>query len=286
MTLPALSGAASIALVTTLMFMLVVRGWQFVTARSDRPTEFAGTVLNEAAQRIRDLWTQYGGRQSGWLAAALVFVIVFATAWLLGAGSLVEGLPAWILVAMLVAVALAGGAAGWHFARLLARRRQLRLRRDAGLVTGHALQRLNGNLNRTFHDVPCSAGILHHVIVGLHGVYAVHVIARRPGKDNRVRLNGDEIHFASRHAPVSIARFRNAVQRLARECSKAVKHEIHVRCVVAIPGWEISMQSAHDLLLVNERNISMLSGWKDQRDYLMNEDVDVIQGLLTERCAR
>jgi hypothetical protein len=30
----------------------------------------------------------------------------------------------------------------------------------------------------------------------------------------------------------------------------------------------------------------MLSGWKDQADYLMNEDVEAIQKLLTQRCTR
>jgi len=30
----------------------------------------------------------------------------------------------------------------------------------------------------------------------------------------------------------------------------------------------------------------MMRGWKDSNDYLLNEDVEVIQNLLTERCTR
>jgi hypothetical protein len=39
-------------------------------------------------------------------------------------------------------------------------------------------------------------------------------------------------------------------------------------------------------LLVNERTIPMLRGWRDQSDYLMNEDVDALQKELTARCRR
>ena len=34
--------------------------------------------------------------------------------------------------------------------------------------------------------------------------------------------------------------------------------------------------------LVNERNLAMMRGWKDEGDYLMNEDVDTIHAFLTE----
>jgi hypothetical protein len=286
MDLPALSGAASIALATTLLFALIVRGWQIVTERQGARHAYAAGIMNEAAQRIRDQWRQTGRRQSAYLVAGLVFLLVFVTAWLLQADPLLGALPVWQLIATLVVVGVAAGAAAFRLLLLLARRRQLRLRRDASLVTGHALQKLSGNLNRTFHDVPCSAGIVDHVVAGLHGIYAVHVVARRPGKDPRASLQGDEVHFASRHAPVSTAAFQATAKRLARECSKAVRHEVHIRCVVAVPGWEIGMQTGNDLLLVNERNISMLAGWKDQREYLLNEDVDVLQQLLTGRCTR
>jgi hypothetical protein len=63
-------------------------------------------------------------------------------------------------------------------------------------------------------------------------------------------------------------------------------HKVRVRSVIAAPGWEIGVQTNENHLLVNERNISMLRGWKDQSDYLMNEDVDALQKELTARCRR
>jgi hypothetical protein len=65
-----------------------------------------------------------------------------------------------------------------------------------------------------------------------------------------------------------------------------VKHDVRVRSVVAVPGWEIESQVSDEYLVVNERNLAMLSGWKDQKDYLMNEDVESVQKLLTKRCTR
>ena len=63
-------------------------------------------------------------------------------------------------------------------------------------------------------------------------------------------------------------------------------HKVRVRSVIAIPGWEIESQVSDDYLVVNERNLVMLGGWKDQKDFLMNEDVAEIQKLMTNRCTR
>jgi hypothetical protein len=63
-------------------------------------------------------------------------------------------------------------------------------------------------------------------------------------------------------------------------------HKVRVRSVLAVPGWDIGEQSSDKHLLVNERTIPMLRGWRDQSDYLMNEDVDALQKELTARCRR
>ena len=73
---------------------------------------------------------------------------------------------------------------------------------------------------------------------------------------------------------------------MARELRKVLKHDVRVRSVVAVPGWEIDSQSSDEHLIVNERNLAMLRGWKDQNDYLMNEEVEKLQKLLTDLCMR
>ena len=111
------------------------------------------------------------------------------------------------------------------------------------------------------------------------------MIARKPGKNDRASLKGDRLSFGEKQV-VSVKRSAVKSEQLAREIRKVTGHEIRVRSVIAIPGWEIESQQSSDFLVVNERNLAMLTGWKDQKDYLMNEDVEAIHKLLTERCTR
>ena len=158
--------------------------------------------------------------------------------------------------------------------------------RDANMATGHSLQKLTGNQNRVFHDVPCGAGIIDNVVVGRHGIYTISVIARKPGKDKAVSLRGDKLTFAPGDVSMSVARCGATSGQLGKEIGKVLKHQVRVRSVVVVPGWEVESQASEAYLVVNERNLTMLSGWKDPKDFLMNEDVDTVQKMLTKRCTR
>lgn len=282
--LSAISSAIAVAMAAALVFALIAAAYRLLASRFGTRLYFDGSILTEAAHRLRTARTELGGRQAAYLAGVAVFGLVLAATWLLQPDPLLEAMPRWAHIAVLAAAGLVGIAVLYRLGVIVRRRSRLRHRRDASMIVGHSLQRICGNMNRVFNDVPCSAGLVDHVIAGLHGIYAVKVLSRRPGKDSRIRLQDDSIVFASRHAPVAIGGFKAIAARLGRECSKAVKHEIHVRCVIAVPGWEVTAQSGNDILVVNERNISMIGGWKDQRDYLMNEDVDVVHEWLTARC--
>ncbi|MEX0706546.1 MAG: hypothetical protein WD078_01180 [Woeseia sp.] len=284
MHLPAISSAIAVALAAALAFACVAAGYRVLVRRFGTRLFFDGIILTEAAHRLRVSRAALGRRQASYFAAALVFGLVLGIFWLLQPDPLLAPLPRWVHIAVVTAACLVGIAALYQLGAIARRRSRLRHRRDASMIVGHSLQKLCGNMNRVFHDVPCSAGIVDHVVAGLHGIYAIKVLSRRPGKDSRIRLQDDSIVFASRHEPVPIGSFKSIAARLGRECSKAVKHDVHVRCVIAVPGWEVTAQSGNDILVVNERNISMIGGWKDQRDFLMNEDIEVVHELLTARC--
>jgi hypothetical protein len=187
---------------------------------------------------------------------------------------------------MLGAVSLLVSFGLYRLVVVMLKKRRIEYIRDANIATGHGLQRLTSNQNRVFHDVPCLAGVVDNVIVGLQGVYSVCVVARKPGKDNRVRLEGEQLSFAPGNITMSVADCGKRTAQLARELRKHVGHDIRIRPVIAVPGWEINAQSSAEFLVVNERNIEMLRGWRDQKDFLMNEDVELIQKLLAERCTR
>jgi hypothetical protein len=53
-----------------------------------------------------------------------------------------------------------------------------------------------------------------------------------------------------------------------------------------VPGWHAESQSNEGHLVVNERTLPMLRGWRDEADYLMDEDVQTLQQHLTRTCKR
>ena len=285
MNLIALSGAVTIALASTIVFLLVVKSWQ-AFAHSAVTSRFPKSIMREAAQRFRDDLERLSREQAVYLTSALVFTVIFSVSFLLPPNGIFDQLPQWQLIVTLVLCVIAASYTAFRLFQIIIARRRLSFVLDANMATGHALQRLTANQNRVFHDVPCQAGIIDNVVVGLHGIYAISVIARKPGKDNRARLQGDVLTFAPGKLSMSVSRSGEKSAQLAREIRKLVGHEVRVRSVITVPGWEIDSQVSDDYLIVNERNLAMLSGWKEQKDYLMNEDVDSIQKLLTERCTR
>ena len=286
MSLAALSGAATIALASTIVFLLIVKSWHVLSQSVLATTRFPHSIMFEAAQRFRDELERLSREQSVNLVAALVFAVIFAITYLLPAQRMFEVLPQWQLVLVLVLFGSAALYTMYRLLRITVAKRRLAFVRDANMAAGHALQKLTANQNRVFHDVPCGTNIIDNVVVGRQGIYAVSVIARKPGKDNRVRLRGDELSFAPENVSMSVSRSGTKSGRLAKEIRKLLHHDVRVRSVVVVPGWEIESQVSDEYLVVNERNVAMLSGWKDQKDFLMNEDVDTVQKMLTKRCTR
>ena len=285
MDLTLVSSAATIALAAAIVFLLIIRSWSLL-AQSAATTRFPNSIMLEAAQRFRDRHENLGREQSVYLVTGLVFTVVFCVFYMLPPTGMFENVPQWQLIVVLIVLGIGTGFVLWRLTKIALARRQLLFIRDANMATGHALQKLTGNRNRVFHDVPCGPGTIDNVIVGLHGVYTVSVFARKPGKQNTARLQGDKLMFENAKAPVSVEKSGKKSAQLAREIRKLTGHDIRVRTVISVPGWEIDEQQSGEYLAVNERNIAMLTGWKDQADYLMNEDVEAIQKMLTKRCMR
>ena len=286
MSLAALSGATTIAFTSTILFLLIVKSWHVLAQSIGPKTRFPNSIMFEAAQRFRDKLERLGREQSLFLIAALVFSVIFAINYLLPPQGMFEGLPQWQLILVLVLFGAAALYTAYRLIHIVIAKRRLAYIRDANMATGHALQKLTANQNRVFHDVSCGAGIIDNVVVGRHGIYTISVIARKPGKVNGVSLRGDKLTFAPGDVSMSVARCGAKSGRLAKEIGKLLKHEVRVRSVVVVPGWEVESQESEAYLVVNERNLTMLSGWKDPKDFLMNEDVDTVQKMLTKRCTR
>ena len=219
MSLVALSGPTTIALVSTFVFLLIIKSWHVIAHSVATTTRFPNSIMLEAAQRFRDELERLGREQSLFLIAGLVFSVIFVITYLLPPQGMFEDLPQWQLILVLVLFGAAALYTAYRLIHIIIAKRRLAYIRDANMATGHALQKLNANQNRVFHDVRCGVGVgvIDNVVVGRNGIYTISVIARKPGKENVVNLRGDRLTFAPGNLSISVARSGMKSGELARE---------------------------------------------------------------------
>ena len=286
MDIEAISGAATVALASTILFLLVAKSWSVLSRTVGSTPNFADSIMHEAAQRFRDELKRISNSQAIYLSGTLVFMVLFSAAYLLQAEVLFAGYPAWQLWLQAGFLGLAALFAAWQLTRTLLAYRQLRFVRDANIAVGHQLQQISTGAKQVFHDVKTSAGIVDHVLISQTGIYAVNVIARRGGTNRNAELRDNHIVFSNSSKRFPIVNRTSTATRLEKEMSQLLGQKIRVRSVIAVPGWNIGEQTSEQHLLVNERTIPMIRGWRDRSDYLMNEDVEALLEELTARCRR
>lgn len=286
MDIEAISGAATVALTSTILFLLIAKFWSALSRTVGSGPTFADSIMHEAAQRFRDELDRLSASQSIYLGGALVFAMLFTAAYVLQAEQLFVGYPDWQLYIQLAFLTLAVGFATYYLGKTILTRRQVKFLQDANIAIGHQLQQISSGATRVFHDVVTTAGVVDHVVISQTGLYAINVVARRAAGDANVRLHGNALQFSNAKTDESIVDIAARTRRLEKEFTDLLGHKVRVRSVIAAPGWEVIEQSNDDHLLVNERNIAMLMGWKDNTDHLMNEDVDALKKEMTMRCRR
>lgn len=286
MDIEAVSGAATVAVTSTVVFLLIAKFWSAFSRTVGSGPDFADSIMHEAAQRFRDEFEKLSASRSIYLGGVLVFATLFTAAYVLRAQELFLGYPDWQLYLLLGFLLLAMGFAAWQLGSTIVASHQVRFQRDANIAIGHQLHQISSGVTRVFHDVETSAGFIDHVIIGQNGIYAINVVAKRGGKEHSVRLQDNALQFPKAGVQFAIIDIAERTARLEKDFRQLLGHKVRVRSVIAVPGWEIGEQSSEQHLLVNERNVAMLRGWRDNSDHLMNEDVDALQKELTARCLR
>jgi hypothetical protein len=284
MDIEAISGAATVALTSTLVFILIAKSWQILSRSVNGTPNFANSIMHESAQRFRDEFDRLTSSQSTYLSASLVFVVLYGAAYILNAERLFVDYPAWQLHMLLATLFAAAIFASYRLTKTILAKRQIRLLRDANIAIGHQLQRIATGFGRVYHDVQTANGVVDHVIVGQNGIYAINVFACRAPKDATVAIKDNDLQLLPGDRDISIVDTIAKTSRLERELGSLINNKIRVRSVIAVPGWQIGGQTSEDHLVVNESNLPMLLGWKDKADYLMDEDVIAIHEQLTLRC--
>ena len=286
MNIEAISGSATVAIACTFAFLLAAKSWQLVARSLNAHPNFADSIMREAAQRFRDDLEALSRKQATYLGASLMFVFIFAVPHTFEAHLLFEGYPRRQLYILLATLFAAAGFAVYRLACTIREWRQVRFLRDANIAVGHSLQRIATGHGRVYHDVPTSAGVIDHVIVGQSGIYAVNVVAHRALRRENVALSDHELRFKPDGHAIPIADIAARTTKLEQELRDLLKNAVRIRSVIAVPGWHAESQGNEGHLLVNERTLPMLRGWRDEADYLMDEDVEAMQEHLTKTCKR
>lgn len=286
MNIEAISGSATVAIACTFVFLLAAKFWHLFARSLNAHPSFPDAIMCEAAQRFRDEFEALSRKQSTYLGACLTFVFIFVVAHTFDARQLFEGYPAWQLYLLLVTLFAAACFVFYRHIRTISEWRKVRFLRDANIAIGHALQRIAIGQDRVFHDVATSAGIVDHVLVGPGGIYAVNVVARRAMRRESAQLVDGELRFKPSGTKIPITDIASRTTRLEQEFRELIRNSVRVRSVIAVPGWHADSQSGDGHLVVDERTLPMLRGWRSEADYLMDEDVQTLQQHLTKTCKR
>ena len=284
MNIEAVSAAGTVALTTTIAFLLIARSWNVISRTVDNGSSFADSIMHEAAQRFRDELDRLSASQSIYLGAILVFAMLFAAAYVLQAQALFAGYPDWQIGLQLAFLLLTVVFAAYKVIRTIHASRHVRFLRDASLAIGHQLQQMSSLTTQVFHDVKTAAGVIDHVVVGREGVFAVNVVARRPRNGGSVCILDNGLRFSNCDGSISVVPQLAKNARLGKHLARLIGQRVRVRSVIAVPGWETPEQSDERHLVTNERNVSMLLGWKDRTDYLMDDDMSAVKEDLRSRC--
>jgi hypothetical protein len=280
MDIESFSGAATVAAASTIVFALVMKSWHMI-ARSVNPgPKFSTGVAREAAQRFREEFDRLNASQTTYLSAALVFLLLFGVAHGLHAERLYAGYPYWQLYLLIAVLTVGAFIAFVQLVRTIRNRRQVKLLRDANIAIGHQLHSVASGFGRVYHDIETDAGIIDHLVVGPSGAYAIHVFAQQPVSDGHVRLENNTLRFLPADKTESTVPLGKRMAALERDFRRLLDHRVRVRSVIAVPGWQVDEQTSEEHLILNDGSLPMLRGWKDQADYLMNEDVDALQTML------
>lgn len=284
MNIAAVTAAATVATIMTIAFLLIAHTWRALSYFVGDGARFSDSIMREAAQQYRDECKRLSASQSIYLSGIPVFAMLFAAAYLLQAERLFAGYPDWQLGLFLGLSILAAIFAAYKMINNFRSARRARLRRDASLVIGHQLQQLSSASTWLFHDVKTSVGIIDHVVVSREGIYAVNVVGRRSSKGASAHVLENRVRFSTSDEKLSVVPKLAKNTRLAKHFTQIIGQQIRVRSVIAMPGWETPKQADERHLVVNEKNVAMLLGWKDKTDLLMDDDVQTLVQDLTSRC--
>ena len=130
---------------------------------------------------------------------------------------------------------------------------------DCERSVGQELNQLMLDGCRVFHDIQADNFNVDHVVVASNGIFAIETKGRsKPGRgrgqeDAKVTYDGQTLQFPTWREREPIEQAKRQATWLSGWLSKAVGEQVHVKPVLALPGWFVDRKSK-DLLIYNGKN--------------------------------
>jgi len=271
------------------LLALVVRHWCSWAFERPARIDIPKPVLHPAGDSTQKRLELVGRQLHDVMGLALALLPILGASYFLAIRDFITP-PAAVWGPQLAVAAIAYTFVLVRMTRLLAERRQLGLKLSGEKIVGKELDHLASGDCQVFHDLPLTAHWhIDHVVVAASGVYAVQTNYRRTGKwrssqrPHEVIYDGEGLQFPGLYDSDMLDQIRRRADRLSRSLSEALKSEINVKPVLALPGWLIRRETGDRIDVLNEYEVHRLGSDGAQRN-LSSDDRARIASHLDNKC--
>ena len=235
-----------------------------------------GEVVHQALKITGRRWDQYR-------TAALLFCVSLAL--LLGFGRYGwwpdQSIGVYVIVGAALFLML-----GFNMVRMFQLMRyRVRLSRllDTHIKVAQRLTEAQLRGNRVYHAVPIGDDIIDNVVVGSNGVYTVSLVTSPAQNCESVSFRRGGLVFQPGAVRHDLRQYGKTIIALTRALSEHTSEPVVVQPVVIVPDCRIEEAQEDGPLLVSMESCTSFIGWKDQRAFLMEDDIASINDWLTRQ---
>lgn len=173
--------------------------------------------------------------------------------------------------------------------RLAKFRLQMQHGLEAEIAMGQELDQLMREGAIVYHDFPAEGFNIDHVVLTRGAMYAVETKGRmkpdRGGgkKDATVVFDGKSLSFPDWQDSKSVDQAVSQARWLAKWMSRAVGETVHVKPVLALPGWWVDRRSRGDIKVISGKEAKYLLD-DQQTEAFSDKLMQQIDHRLEERC--
>lgn len=272
----------SVALAVAAVYLLLC--WGLIAAnglfrrfRPARPSSCRpGEVIHQALKIT-------GRRSDQFRTAGLLFGVAMLMLTLFGRLDWWPEAPTWAFVLITCAATALQGFGIAKIVQLTRYRMRLSrlLEKHVAMAQRLAEAQLRGN--RVYHSVPIGDTIIDNVVVGPNGVYSAHLFSPPTALCESVTLANGELVYQPDDVHFELGEYRKTIGKLARALSDGIGSKVVVLPVIVVPDCPITPSAETLPMVVSLESCTSFVGWKDQRAFLMNEELDAINRWLARQ---